>query len=122
PALAFEILAGFELAGRREPALFHGVIHPVQQKRHPTTVTFEKGKLQLRVPLADAAADDIRHRNHILQRMRYDVAEQQVIAETIADLRHFSRGRGGVEPDGYAEFLQAGPYRVEISRMPGHVP
>ena len=59
------------------------------------------------MPLAHAAADGVDHRNHILHRMRHHVAQQQIIAEAVTDLRHFSGSRSGMKPERNAEFLQA---------------
>ena len=53
--------------------------------------------------------------------MRHHVAEQQIIAKAIADLRHFAGSRGGMEADGNAELFQARPHGVEITRVPRHV-
>ena len=56
--------------------------------------------------LANAAADDVGHGDHVFQRVRDDVAEQQVVAEAVADLRHFSGGRGGMKADGNSQLLE----------------
>src|SRR5436190_20266579 len=59
PALALEILTRFQLARRRVSTLFHGVVHAMKKKRNPAAIAFEKRKLQFRMPLANAAADDV---------------------------------------------------------------
>src|SRR5215831_19603835 len=71
--------------------------------------------------LAHTAADGIRHRHHIFQRMRDNMAQQQIVAEAVADLRYFSRRRRGVKSEWNSQFLQGRPYRIEITRVPGHV-
>src|SRR5262249_50715754 len=38
-----------------------------------------------------------------------------------ADLRYFSRRRRGVKSEWNSQFLQGRPYRIEITRVPGHV-
>ena len=112
---------GFNLPAVGNRPFLHGVVHAVQQERHPAAVAFQKRQFQFRMTLADTAADRIGHGDHVFQRMRNHVAQQQIVAETVADLRHLSGGRGGVKSHRNTQFLQTRPDCVEIARMPGHV-
>ena len=91
----------------------------MKKKRHPAAVTFEKSQFQLRMPLANAAADDVDQGHHVFHRVGHDVAQQQIIAEAVADLRRFARGRRRVKTDRHAQILQGRPKRIEVARVPG---
>ena len=46
---------------------------------------------------------------------------KQIVAEAVADLRHFSGSRRGMKPERNSQFLQGRPHRIEIARVPRHI-
>jgi len=73
------------------------------------------------VALAHTAADGVDHGDHVLQRMRHHVAQEQIVAEAVADLRHFAGRRRRVKADGHAELFQRRPNRIEVARVPRQI-
>ena len=67
---------------------------------------------------AHAATDGIGERHHIFHRMRDHVAQQQIIAEAIADLRHLTGRRRGMEAERHAKLFQRRPQAIEVARVP----